>query len=117
MIPLPMYPGLPKSEVMGMIKEAKAQIQTDALVKPVRAVAGSPGRILAIGEKPDWICEYAYVKEPSTQSFKEALEWILGIKEDPRGVTIIRTLTEIFGPGVREVSATAQSAKQGETKW
>ena len=116
MIPLPMYPGLPKSEVMGMIKEAKAQIQTDALVKPVRAVIGSPGRILAIGEKPDWICEYAYVKEPSTQSFKEALEWILGIKEDPRGVTIIRTLREIFGPDVRELPATAQSVEQGGTK-
>jgi hypothetical protein len=116
MIPLPIYPGLPRSEVMGMIKDAKSQIGTDALVKPVRAVIGSPGRILAIGEKPDWICEYAYIKEPSTQSFKEALEWILGIKEDPRGITVIRTLREIFGKDVQELHVTAQSAKQGETK-
>ena len=116
MIPLPKYPGLPTSEVMGMIKEAKAQVNTDTLVKPVRAVHGSPGRILAIGEKPEWICEYAYIKEPSTQSFKEALEWILGIREDPRGVTIIRTLREIFGPGVQELHATAQSAAQGGMK-
>ena len=116
MIPLPIYPGLPSSEVMGMIKEAKAQVGTNTLVKPVRAVKGSPGRILAIGEKPDWICEYAYIKEPSTQSFKEALEWILGIREDPRGVTIIRTLREIFGPDVQELHATAPSAAQGGTK-
>ena len=116
MIPLPIYPALPSSEVMGMIKEAKALVKTDALVKPVRAVNGSPGRILAIGEKPDWICEYAYIKEPSTQSFKEALEWILEIREDPRGVTVIRTLREIFGPDVQELPATALSAKQGGTK-
>ena len=99
-----------------MIKEAKALVNTDALVKPVRAVNGSPGRILAIGEKPDWICEYAYIKEPSTQSFKEALEWILEIREDPRGVTVIRTLREIFGPDVQELAATAPSAKQGGMK-
>ena len=116
MIPLPIYPGLPSSEVMGMIKEAKAQVGTNTLIKPVRAVKGSPGRILAIGEKPEWICEYAYVENPSTQSFKEALEWILEIREDPRGITVIRTLREIFGPGVQELPVTAQSAKQGETK-
>ena len=50
MIPLPIYPGLPSSEVMGMIKEAKARVGTNTLVKPVRAVKGSPGRILAIGK-------------------------------------------------------------------
>lgn len=116
MIPLPIYPGLPSSEVMAMIKEAKAQLGTSTLVKPVRAVSGSPGRILAIGEKPEWICEYAYVENPSTQSFKEALEWILEIREDPRGITVTRTLKEIFGPGVQELHVTAQSAKQGEMK-
>lgn len=99
-----------------MIKEAKGQINITTLVKPVKALPKSPGRVLAIGEKPDWICEYAYVKEPSTQSFKEALEWILGIREDPRGVTVIRTLREIFGPGVREIDVTAQSVAQGGTK-
>ena len=99
-----------------MIKEAKALVDTSTLVTPVRAVIGSPGRILAIGEKPDWICEYAYIKEPSTQSFKEALEWILGIREDPRGVTIIRTLREIFGPDVQELHATAPSAARGGMK-
>lgn len=116
MIPLPIYPGLPSSEVMGMIKEAKAQVGTSALIKPVRAVKGSPGRILAIGEKPEWICEYAYVENPSTQSFKEALEWILEMREDPRGITVTRMLKEIFGPGVRELHVTAQSAKQGGMK-
>jgi hypothetical protein len=101
---------------MAMLKEAKAQMNISTLLKPVRAVIGSPGRVLAIGKKPEWICEYAYVKEPSTQSFKEALEWILGIREDPRGITVIRTLKEIFGPSVQELPVTVQSAEQGETK-
>ena len=108
--PLPVYPAKPNGEVLEMIKQAKSQMSTELLIQPVRAVIGSPGRVLAIGEKPDWMCEYAYVETPNIKSLKEALEWVLELKEDPRGVTLIKRMTEIFGPGVRELSVTAKSA-------
>jgi hypothetical protein len=110
-IPLPVYPVKPEGELLGMIKQAKAAIQTSTLLQPVRAVHGSPGRILAISEKPDWVCEYAYVERPNVKSLKEAMEWILGITEDPRGVTLIKVMREIFGPGVKDV--TAQYVEKG----
>jgi hypothetical protein len=110
-MPLPVYPAKPEGRVLEMIKQAKAGINTSKLLQPVRAVHGSPGRILAIGEKPDWICEYAYVKEPNVKSLKEAMEWILGITEDPRGVTLIKVMREIFGPEVKDV--TAQYVEKG----
>lgn len=113
-IPLPVYPSKPEGELLEMIKQAKAMINVNTLIKPARALPGSPGRILAVGEKPEWICEYAYVKEPNVKSIKEAMEWILGITEDPRGTTIIKVMKEIFGPGVRDV--TAQYAEQGVNK-
>lgn len=111
MIPLPVYPAKPDGELLQMIKDAKSLITTDIKVVPSRAVNGSPGRILAIGEKPDWVCEYAYVKEPNVKSLKEAMEWILGITEDPRGVTLIKVMREIFGPEVKDV--TAQYVEKG----
>jgi hypothetical protein len=110
-LPLPVYPTKPEGELLEMLKQAKAAINIKTLIQPAKAVQGSPGRILAIGEKPDWICEYAYIEEPNVKSLKEAMEWILGITEDPRGVTLIKVMREIFGPGVKDV--TAQYVEKG----
>jgi hypothetical protein len=86
-----------------MLKEAKVYISADILIQPVRAVRGSPGRIIALREKPNWICDYAYIPEPNVESLKNALEWALELKEDSRGITVIRTLKEIFGEQTREL--------------
>tara|TARA_R110000822_G_scaffold839_11_gene3717 strand:+ start:5027 stop:5347 length:321 start_codon:yes stop_codon:yes gene_type:complete len=102
-LPLPIYPCKPTGDDLRLLRDAKDQVVTSVLVKPVNAVPGSPGRIIALREKPTWICEYAYIPTPNAQSMKAALEWALGVKEDARGVTVIRTLREIFGPEVREV--------------
>jgi hypothetical protein len=110
-LPLPVYPAKPEGELLDMIRQAKSMVNTSTLLQPVRAVHGSPGRVLAIKEKPDWMCEYAYVKEPNVKSLKEAIEWILGITEDPRGVTLIKVMREIFGPEVKDV--TAQYVEKG----
>jgi hypothetical protein len=88
---------------MEMIKQAKAMISTDILVQPVRAVHGSPGRVIALRERPHWICDYAYIPNPNVDSLKEAIEWALNLKEDSRGITVIRTLREIFGEGTTEI--------------
>jgi Asp-tRNA(Asn)/Glu-tRNA(Gln) amidotransferase B subunit len=103
LIPLPIYPNKPTGAELEMIKQAKAMVDTDILVQPVRAVQGSPGRVIALRERPHWICDYAYIPNPNVNSLKEAIEWALEIKEDPRGVTVLRTLKEIFGEGTREL--------------
>jgi len=103
LLPLPIYPNKPVGAELEMIKQAKAMISTDILVQPVRAVHGSPGRVIALRERPHWICDYAYIPNPNVNSLKEAIEWALEIKEDPRGVTVLRTLKEIFGEATREL--------------
>ena len=102
-IPLPVWPQKPQEPILGMLKQAKAQLQTSLLISLERAVPGSPGRVLAIGSKPNFLCEYAYVANPTVESLTQALAWCLGLKEDVRGVTIARILSEFMGGEVKEV--------------
>ena len=103
--PLPVYPRRPQGTTLELLKQAKAQLQTSLLISPENAVPGSPGRILAIGEKPNFLCDYAYVANPTVESLTQALAWCLGLQEDARGVTIGRMLSEIMGGEVRELRA------------
>lgn len=51
-------------------------------IRPARAVHGSPGRILALGTHPDWVCEYAMVEDlTDSVSLALALGWCLGLNE------------------------------------
>lgn len=104
--PLPVWPQKPQEPILTMLKQAKAQLQTSLLISPERAVPGSPGRVLAIGSKPNFLCDYAYVAEPTVESLTAALSWCLGLKEDARGVTIGRMLSEIMGGPVEEITDT-----------
>jgi len=102
-LPLPIYPSMPTGDDLAMLKEAKAKLDTDIMIQPVRAVRGSPGRVIALRERPDWICDYAYISNPNQQLMKEALEWALGLTEDSRAFTVVRMLKEIFGDGTKEL--------------
>ena len=101
--PLPMYPQVPTGNTLTALKTAKSLLDTKVLIQPVKAVPGSPGRVLAIGSKPNFLCDYAYVAEPTVESLTAALSWCLGLKEDARGVTIGRMLSEIMGGEVCEL--------------
>lgn len=103
-IPLPVWPQKPEGQTLEMLKQAKQQLQTSLLISPERAAPGSPGRVLAIGSKPNFICEYAYVANPTVESLTQALAWCLQLKEDVRGVTIARMLSEIMGGEVKEIA-------------
>lgn len=103
MKPLPIYPSVPSGDTLAALKSAKQQIPDAPLVQPVKAVPGSPGRILAIGSPPPWLCDYALVGEPTPERLKPALEWALGLKEDDRAMTILKKLQHIFGPETREI--------------
>lgn len=101
--PLPIYPDVPSGDGLRMLKHAKQSLGIQELVKPVRAVPGSPGRIIAIGEKPEWITDYVHVGEPSFESFKDALMFALRDAKSDTAKTVLEQLQDIFGEGVREV--------------
>lgn len=102
--PLPVYPRKPVNADLELIKQAKKELNLDILIQPVKAVAGSPGRILALRETPDFICDHALVKNPTVESIKAALTWILLETEDKRGVTARMMLSEILGGEVNEIT-------------
>jgi hypothetical protein len=100
---LPIYPSLPTGDELEMFRSAKGELSLDYLIQPVLGVYGSPFRIIALKERPDFICDHALVKNPTIQSIKAAMEWALSDKEDSRAVTVLQTLQNIFGEGVHEV--------------
>jgi hypothetical protein len=102
--PLPIYPQKPQGTILEALKQAKVNLDLNYLISPEKAVPGSPGRVLAIGEKPNFLCDYAYVKEPTVESLQQALSWCLELKEDTRGVTIGRMLSELWGGEVKEIA-------------
>lgn len=104
--PLPVYPRKPSGADLELIKQAKANIQTGLLIQPVDAVPGSPGRILALRQRPNFICDHAFVQNVTLESVTAALEYCLGLNDDPRGVSATIMLKEIFGEGVKEIEDT-----------
>lgn len=101
--PLPIYPHKPTGQVLDMLKQAKDRLNLDYMIQPVEAVPGSPGRILCIGEKLPWLQDHAVVGTHTVDKFEAALKYVLELNDDPRGVTVLRQLKEVFGDGVREV--------------
>lgn len=102
--PIAIYPSAPTGADLTALKKAKALIDTDILIKPVRAVPGSPGPLLALREKPEFVCDYALVEEVTPEQIKPALEWVLGLNNNYRGYSAIVMLREVFGPDVEEIT-------------
>jgi hypothetical protein len=101
---LPIYPSVPAGADLELFRNAKAQLGIDYLIKPVRAVNGSPFRVIALRERPDFLCDYAFIPKPNIDSVRNAMEWALGEREDPRAVTIVGMLKEIFQGEVKEIA-------------
>jgi len=100
---LPIYPSKPTGADLEAFRSAKGKLSLDYLIQPVRAVSGSPFRIIAIKEHPDFICDYAFVPEPSVESITSAMRWALSDDDDPRAITVLKGLKKIFGEGVKEL--------------
>lgn len=103
-LPLPVYPKKPTGDDLEAIRVAKSMLDTDMLIRPSQALRRSPGRILALREKPDFACEFALISDITPENIKPALEWILGLNESYEGYTIIKMLKEIFGESVQEIT-------------
>jgi hypothetical protein len=85
------------------IKAAKAALNLDFTVQPVKWVPGSPGRVLAIGSEPSGLWEGAFIKDTTTPNLIDALRIVLTDAVDPRMMTWERWLNNQMGPGVTEV--------------
>lgn len=103
-VPWPIYAGNLDSNDWDRIKRAKAASGVDFQVRPVVAVPGSPGRVLAIGSAPPFLCEFAGVDSTESPGFQAAVNWTLDQSiQDPRATTLAQQLSAIFGGTVREL--------------
>lgn len=103
LIPLPVYPRKPRGKDLEMLKEAKSFLNVKFLIQPVDAVPGSPGRVLALRESPNFLCDHALVRNPTVSSVQAALAYCLGLTDDTRGTTVLKMLKETFGEETREL--------------
>lgn len=102
------------------VKAAKAELDVDFTIRPVAVYEATDlpnyleDRVLAVGSRPPFLCEYALVTErTSPEGYVRALRWVLGLAEsDPKATTILDTLNSILGPGVREVPTEELEARE-----
>lgn len=94
---------------LGPIKEAKAALDLPFKVVPhqvfQRHEIPLDARILAIDDKPEGFYDYVLVSSrTSVESMIEALRWVLTGEGAEIATTMAESLSEILGPGVREIS-------------
>lgn len=102
------------------IRAAKAQLEHDGAENvPVRVVPIGvgrdgfvnghlvSGRVLAIGSRPPFLCDYALVSErTSSEGWIRAFCWVTGMAERDSKATLIEDIIIAqFGPGTREITA------------
>lgn len=91
MRPLPYWgTGTPKQ--WERIREAKDNLKLGFLVKPVRT-DGTYWRVMAFGEPPEYISDYALVRpETTVEGYEKAIRWLYG--EDILGPYRTETMLE-----------------------
>src|SRR6478736_2078682 len=87
------------------VKEAKRTLNISEKVHPIGVTSLSDlpdlyARVLAIGTRPPFICDYALTSErTSPAGWERALAWVLGVNEfDEKATTIVDVLSSIFPP-------------------
>lgn len=113
-LPLPIFPPDPTSERLDLIREANAQIDTDVKIMPRPAVPGSPGRVLAFGEVPDFFSETVLIRPENVDnpdSVCAALEFWLTGDAEPASISHEQWLSAVMGCGVKLI-ATVTDAEE-----
>lgn len=59
------------------LSAAREAIGYTEVIKPAVALPGSPGRILALGARPTWLCPYNYVADTAHARLIPVLAWCL----------------------------------------
>lgn len=90
---------------MPRLRAAKALTWIDFRVVPCVAAPGEQDRVLAIGAVPDFVCDFILIG-PTTpiEQVADAIEWVLGEREDPDATTVADVLGVIFGGVARELT-------------
>lgn len=99
-MPLPVFPWPISEARMGLLKAAKARIDTPIRVVPVEAVYGSPGRVLTFGLTPPFICKTAPIAPQnveSVDSVERALRFWLNPFSDERQFAEDHWLSNVLG--------------------
>lgn len=101
--PLYYYP--PTADLRA-IREAYLALNLGLKVQPYSATEHSSTRILAVGEKPDWLTDYAYIQDATDPNFEKAILWALHLIDLDHGpTTALIQLKRIMGDGVKQVEA------------
>lgn len=103
-LPLPIFPHPMTPEQSGRVHEAYLRLGPGApSVQPVPANPGEPGRVLGLGAFPPFVCDLAYVPDPtSVDQIENRLRWLL-LDQGERGFEVLDYLRALLGPGVKEV--------------
>jgi hypothetical protein len=102
---VPCYPWPLTDIQMSMLKNVKENLNLSYLIQPRPAVPGSPGIMLAFGQMPNFVCDYAMVPAmPDFDKVEAALRVVLDNDlTDPRLGHPINVLQSI-NPGYRKVT-------------
>lgn len=103
-LPLPIYPYPMTAEQSTVVHEAYLRLGPGApSVQPVPANPGEPTRVLGLAAFPPFVCDLAYVPDPTNvDQIENRLRWLL-LDEGDAGFMVLDYLKAIFGPEVREV--------------
>lgn len=102
-VPLAVYPWDSPPEVIETVKRALASLRLPLAIEIVKANPGEPGRILALGSIPPFVCDCAPVTDPTNEeSVRNAIRWVLTAPEgDENGWMVLDYLRQAFGPETR----------------
>lgn len=81
----------------------KTELNPPFVVQRAKASPGGQSRVLAIGARPDFVCDYAYIPDVNSPGLKNAMMWALSFIKDERAVTAADMLGEMLGCEVKEL--------------
>lgn len=87
-IPLPIFPWPMSPEREALVREAYNATGTHVSIIPCPAVPESPGRVLAFGQIPDFVCETVLIRAENVDnvdSIRRALDFTLHTPMVPGG--------------------------------
>jgi len=88
----------------GALRSATVSLGKDYSIKPVRAVYGSPGYVLAIGTPPDFVSDgVALVPHTQIDGLANAIDVVLEHQDDGRVLGAAEQLSRMFGAVVTEL--------------
>jgi hypothetical protein len=102
--PLPIFGAISDADLAN-IRQAKLEINPPYLLKIVEAFPDSPGRVLALRQRPPYNCEHDLVaKDEGYERLRLALYWVLHPEFDHPGAHLVTDpLYAVFGPNLKEI--------------